>query len=95
MADNNGFAAHNRTMFIIQPLLDSRNKFANDDGLAFLHGAKIERYILCRHTIFLRVRSIKILLRTVEQRFGRNTSHIQTRAAKRILLKEHHIFACF
>ena len=95
MADNNGFAAHHRTMFIIQPLLDTRNEFADDDGLAFLHGAKIKRHLGCRHTIFLRVGRIKILLRAVEQRFGRNTSHIQTRAAKRILLKEHHIFACF
>ena len=81
-------------MLIIQPLLDTRNEFSNHDGLAFLHGCKIEGDILCCNSVFLRVGRIKILLRAVEQRFGRNTSHIQTRASERILLKEHHIFAC-
>ena len=89
-----GYPIDHRAMFVIQPLLDTRNEFTYNDGLAFLHGAKIKRHVLCRYTVFLRVGGIKILLRAVEKRFGRNTSHIETRASERGLLKEHHIFAC-
>ena len=88
-------SADQRTVFVIQTLLDARYQFAHHNGLALLHGSKIERYVLCRYTVFLCVRRIIILLRAIQERFGRNTAYIQTRTSYSVLLEEHHIFTGF
>ena len=82
-------------MFVIEALLDTGNEFAHDDGLAFLHGRKIEGDVLCRDTVFLRVRSIIVLLGTVQQGFGWDTTYIEARTAYGVLLKEHDVFTGF
>ena len=81
-------------MVVVQTLLDTCHKFADDDGFAFLHGCKIEGNILCCDSVFLRVRGIVKLLRAIEERFGRNTTYIEARTTERILLKKNHVFTC-
>ena len=82
-------------MFVVQALLDTCHQFAHDDGLAFLHGCEIKHDILRRHTIFGCVSRVIVLLRTIEERFGRNTTYVEARTAYGVLLKQHDIFACF
>ena len=82
-------------MLVIEPLFDSGYEFANDDGLAFLHSRKVKGDVLCRHTVFIRVRSVIVLLGAVQQRFGRNASDVQARTAYGVLLKEDDVFTGF
>ena len=82
-------------MLVIEAGFDTGYEFAHDDGLAFLHSRKIKRHLGSRHTVFLRVRGIVILLSAVQKRFGRNTSYIETGTAYSVLLKEHYIFTGF
>ena len=88
-------SVNDRAMFIIEPLFDTGNEFTDDDRFAFLHRRKIVLHVLCRHSVFLRMRRVIVLFGAIQKRLGRNTTHIQAGSSNRILLKKHYIFTGF
>ena len=92
--DNRGSAHDNGTMLVVEALFDTRYEFAHDLGLALSNLSIIECHIVGRDTVLGGVLGVVVLFGTIEQRFGRDTAHIETGAAEGGLLKEDDIFAC-
>ena len=90
-----GGTGNEGAMLVIEALLDAGYEFADNDGLAFLHGGKIEGDVGRGHAVLGSVGGVVVLLGSVQKRFSRNTTDIEAGTADGVLLKENDIFAGF
>ena len=74
-------------MLVVEALFDTRHEFAHHFGLALCDLGIVKCHIFGSNTVLCGVLSVVVLFGTIEQGFGRDTTHIEACTAKGGLFK--------